>query len=98
MHWWITTSTVEKTWLAIGFSGQLMFTMRFVVQWVASEREKKSIVPELFWYFSLAGGMILFAYACWRQDPVFMLGQGLGLVIYLRNIYFIWMHKSGDRL
>ena len=98
MHWWISTSTVEKTWLAIGFSGQLMFTMRFVVQWVASEREKKSIVPELFWYFSLAGGMILFAYACWRQDPVFMLGQGLGLVIYLRNIYFIWMHKSGDRL
>jgi len=98
VHWWISTSTVEKTWLAIGFSGQLMFTMRFVVQWVASEREKKSIVPELFWYFSLAGGMILFAYACWRQDPVFMLGQGLGLVIYLRNIYFIWMHKSGDRL
>ena len=94
--WWTSTSTTEKTWLAVGFTAQLMFSMRFIVQWIASERARRSIVPETFWYFSLFGGAMLFAYAIYRLDPVFMLGQGMGLVIYSRNIYFIRTHRKSE--
>ena len=69
--------------------GQLMFTARFLVQWIASEKAKKSIIPELFWYFSIAGGTMLFLYAVHRKDPVFIIGQGFGLLIYVRNLYLI---------
>lgn len=93
-QWWISTSATEKTWLAVGFAAQLMFSMRFIVQWIASERARRSIVPGTFWYFSLVGGAMLFAYAIYRLDPVFMLGQGMGLVIYGRNIYFIRTHRK----
>ena len=88
-HWWSSTSGVDKLWLAVGFGAQLMFSMRFIIQWIASERVKASIVPNTFWYFSLVGGALLFAYAIYRRDPVFMVGQGTGLVIYARNIHFI---------
>lgn len=91
--WWAGTPGVEKAWLAIGFTAQLMFSMRFIVQWIASERARRSIVPETFWYFSLAGGALLFAYAVYRLDPVFMLGQGMGLFIYARNLHFILRSK-----
>ncbi|MBM4232891.1 MAG: hypothetical protein FJ160_01775 [Gammaproteobacteria bacterium] len=77
------------TWVFVGFVGQALFSMRVVVQWIASERIKRSIIPQAFWYFSLAGGAILLAYAIHKRDPVFITGQGLGLVAYLRNIYFI---------
>lgn len=87
--WWSQTPGSEKLWLAIGFLAQLMFSMRFIVQWLASERARRSVVPETFWYFSLFGGALLLAYAVYRLDPVFMLGQAMGLVIYSRNIYFI---------
>jgi lipid-A-disaccharide synthase-like uncharacterized protein len=93
-NWWLSTPTSEKVWLGIGFLAQLMFSMRFIVQWIASERARRSIVPETFWYFSLVGGAMLFAYAIYRLDPVFMLGQGMGLVIYSRNIYFIREHHK----
>jgi lipid-A-disaccharide synthase-like uncharacterized protein len=63
--------------------------MRFVVQWLASERLKRSIIPNAFWYFSLAGGATLLAYAIHKRDPVFIAGQGLGLFVYLRNLYLI---------
>ena len=75
--------------LAFGFAGQALFSMRFVVQWLASERAGRSVVPVVFWYFSLAGGLTLFLYALYRLDPVFILGQGLGLFIYLRNLWLI---------
>ena len=91
--WWANTSTTEMVWLTVGFSAQLMFSMRFIVQWIASERARQSIVPEMFWYFSFAGGTMLFAYALYRVDPVFILGQGMGLLIYARNIHFIWRGK-----
>jgi len=81
-------------WVVIGFFGQSMFMMRFVCQWLASEKAKKSVMPEVFWYFSLGGGLIVFAYALHKQDIVFILGQGLGVFIYLRNIYFIWTHRK----
>ena len=80
-------------WTLIGLFGQGLFMMRFVVQWIASERAKQSVMPEIFWYFSLGGGLIVLAYAIHQQDLVFMLGQGLGVFIYLRNIYFIQKRK-----
>ena len=92
--WWASVSTVELVWLTVGFIAQAMFSMRFIIQWIASERVKRSIVPEAFWYFSLAGGALLFAYAIYRLDPVFMLGQGMGLLIYIRNIQLI---RNGKR-
>ncbi len=95
-QWWADTSATEKTWLAVGFLAQLMFSMRFIVQWIASERARRSIVPETFWYFSVVGGAMLFAYAIYRLDPVFMLGQGMGLIIYGRNIYFIRAHHKSQ--
>lgn len=76
-------------WITIGFIGQTLFFMRFFVQWLASERAKASVIPHAFWYFSIMGGVTLFAYAIWRQDPVFILGQGTGLFIYARNIFLI---------
>ncbi len=76
-------------WLVLGFVGQLMFSMRFLIQWVASERRKRSVVPLAFWYFSLAGGSLLLFYALHRRDPVFALGQGAGLFIYARNLYLL---------
>ena len=96
-EWWAITPATEIIWLAVGFTAQLMFSMRFIIQWVASERARRSIVPETFWYFSLAGGAMLFAYAIYRMDPVFILGQGTGLLIYARNIHFIARGKREDR-
>lgn len=92
-QWWASVSTAELIWLTIGFAAQLMFSMRFILQWIASEKARQSIVPETFWYFSFVGGLMLFVYAIHRMDPVFILGQGMGLFIYSRNIYFIWRHK-----
>lgn len=81
-------------WIMIGFLGQALFSARFFVQWLASERVKRSVIPTAFWYFSLAGGVTLLAYAIHRQDPVFIAGQGLGLVVYLRNLYLIRAGKQ----
>ncbi|MGH6624441.1 MAG: lipid-A-disaccharide synthase N-terminal domain-containing protein [Burkholderiaceae bacterium] len=83
-------------WLVIGFVGQGLFSMRFVIQWLKSERAKKSIVPVAFWYFSLAGGTALLAYAIHRGDPVFIVGQGAGLLIYLRNLWLIYRDPRDD--
>ncbi len=80
---------ISKPWLAVGFLGQAMFTCRFVVQWIASERRKASVVPILFWWFSLAGGALLLGYAIQRRDPVFILGQATGIIVYLRNLMLI---------
>ena len=81
--------TGQTVWLGIGFLGQALFSARFVIQWLASERMRRSVVPHAFWWFSLAGGVTLLAYALWRGDPVFVLGQGLGLFVYLRNLMLI---------
>jgi lipid-A-disaccharide synthase-like uncharacterized protein len=98
LHDFITWFMSQLTlWALIGFFGQALFMMRFIVQWLASEREKKSVVPEVFWYFSLGGGLIVFAYAIHKQDIVFIFGQGLGVFIYLRNIYFIRTHRRSKK-
>ncbi|SMC25449.1 Uncharacterized N-terminal domain of lipid-A-disaccharide synthase [Desulfacinum hydrothermale DSM 13146] len=94
--------TSEKIWLGVGFGAQALFSARFLVQWIASERAHKSVVPVAFWFLSLFGGALLFAYALWRRDPVFILGQGAGLIIYSRNLYLIYRergrtHENGKR-
>ena len=83
-------------WLTIGFIGQGLFSARFLVQWLASERQKRSVIPEAFWYLSLAGGLTLLIYAIHLKDPVFILGQSVGSFIYLRNLYFIRRNKKKD--
>jgi lipid-A-disaccharide synthase-like uncharacterized protein len=97
-QWWARMSSMELAWIAIGFSAQLMFSLRFIVQWLASEKARRSVVPEAFWYFSLTGGLMLTAYALHRTDPVFILGQVAALAIYSRNIYFICRGKRASEL
>ena len=79
--------------LILGFTAQILFSARFLVQWIASERAKKSVVPLSFWFLSLAGGGLLLLYAIGRKDPVFILGQSVGVFIYSRNLYFIFKEK-----
>lgn len=76
-------------WVLLGFIAQAMFTARFVVQWVASEREGRSVIPIAFWFFSIGGGLLLLGYALYRRDPVFIVGQAFGVFVYLRNLYFV---------
>ncbi|MBM4124496.1 MAG: lipid A biosynthesis protein [Nitrospira sp.] len=82
-------TTTEMIWLGIGFFGQTIFFMRWVVQWIASERSAESRVPMAFWYMSLIGGLITLAYAVYRKDPVFIAGQSVGAFVYLRNLMLI---------
>ncbi len=86
--------TVNNIWFAVGFLGQFLFSMRFIIQWLKSEYQKKSVIPLEFWYFSIFGGLVLLTYAIHRRDPVFILGQGLGLFVYVRNLYLIRHEKK----
>jgi lipid-A-disaccharide synthase-like uncharacterized protein len=83
-------TTTEMIWLAVGFLGQGVFFMRWVVQWLASERSAQSRVPVAFWYMSLIGGLITLVYAIYRKDPVFIAGQSIGAFVYLRNLMLIY--------
>lgn len=83
-------------WWVIGFGGQLLFGARFVVQWIASERSKKSVIPLAFWHLSLVGGLMSLAYAIFRLDPVFILGQATGSIVYLRNLQLIGREQRAD--
>lgn len=91
-EYFANTPTAELVWIGVGLVAQLMFSARFLVQWIASEKAKASVMPVAFWYFSLAGGLMLFAYAVYRMDPVFILGQAFGVVVYSRNLFLL--HKS----
>ena len=84
----------ETLWLVVGFSGQIAFTGRFVLQWLYSEYKKRSVIPVSFWYLSIVGSTLLFAYAIYRQDPVFIVGQAFGSIVYLRNLQLIAKSKS----
>jgi lipid-A-disaccharide synthase-like uncharacterized protein len=84
-------------WLYLGFAGQLLFGLRFLVQWVASERKGESIIPIYFWYLSLIGSMILLAYAIFRRDPVFILGQSTGFIVYMRNLMLIYRKRAASQ-
>ncbi len=87
---------VNNIWYAIGFLGQAIFTGRFIVQWIASERRKESVIPVAFWWMSLFGSWMLLAYAIWRQDPVFTLGQMFGTVVYSRNLMLVNRKKKAS--
>ncbi|MBO9547862.1 Lipid A biosynthesis, N-terminal [Pseudomonas putida] len=86
--------TRETLWLIVGFAGQVVFTGRFVLQWLYSEFKKRSVIPVGFWYLSMLGSALLLIYAIYREDPVFIIGQSFGLVVYLRNLQLIARHKE----
>jgi len=87
---------VSTFWLVLGFAGQALFASRFLLQWVASERQKRSVMPVGFWFFSLGGSLLLLAYAIYRKDPVFILGQSTGFLIYSRNLQLIFREKKAN--
>ena len=82
-------------WVVLGFVAQALFSMRFLVQWIASERAGRSVVPTAFWVFSIGGGFMLLGYAIYRKDPVFIVGQAFGVFVYLRNLQFV-MRNGGQ--
>ena len=84
-------------WVVFGVAAQVAFTARFIVQWIASERQGRSVVPVAFWYLSLAGSFGLLVYAIVRADPVFILGQSAGSIIYVRNLMLIYSHRGEER-
>jgi lipid-A-disaccharide synthase-like uncharacterized protein len=81
-------------WVVLGFVAQGLFTARFLVQWLASERAGRSVVPLAFWLFSIGGGLLLLLYALYRRDPVFIAGQAFGVFVYLRNLYFVQRERK----
>jgi len=88
----------ELAWIGFGLFGQLMFSGRFLVQWIASEKARASVIPLAFWYFSMGGGVVLLSYAIYRMDPVFIMGQSLGVVIYSRNLWLIHANRRNARV
>lgn len=90
----MSAKSIEYCWLAFGLIGQGLFSARFLLQWIASEKEKRSVIPLGFWYLSTLGGITLLFYAIHKQDPVFILGQSTGVIIYLRNLYLIRHQKK----
>ena len=88
------TLTRETLWLLVGFAGQVAFTGRFVLQWLYSEYKKRSVIPVSFWYLSIVGSTLLLAYAIYREDPVFIVGQAFGSLVYFRNLQLIAKSKS----
>ncbi|OGT45253.1 MAG: hypothetical protein A3E83_08270 [Gammaproteobacteria bacterium RIFCSPHIGHO2_12_FULL_41_20] len=85
-------------WLCIGFSGQLLFSLRFLIQWLQTERQRKSVVPVAFWYFSIFGSLSLLIYAIHLRDPVIISGQLFGFIVYIRNLYFIYSEQKHTQL
>jgi lipid-A-disaccharide synthase-like uncharacterized protein len=90
----LATLTAEHVWLGIGFAGQSLFFLRFLVQWIYSERLGRSAIPTGFWYLSIAGGLIVLSYAIYRLDPVFIAGQSVGILVYGRNLYLIHRERT----
>ena len=94
---WLGAETrAELTWVLVGLGGQLLFMMRFVIQWIVSEKAKRSTIPVSFWWLSIGGASILLAYAIYRADPGFILGQSLGFFIYARNLWLIHAEQRAD--
>lgn len=84
-------------WLIIGFGGQFLFAGRFLIQWLCSEKEQRSVIPVAFWYFSIFGGLTLLVYAIHKLDPVFIVGQAFGVLVYSRNLYFIYKERQANK-
>lgn len=88
--------TADALWIALGVFGQALFFSRFLVQWIATERQRQVTIPTAFWLFSMGGGLVLLSYAIHRRDLVFILGQTAGVVIYSRNLWFVFLGKRGQ--
>lgn len=84
----------EMIWLVVGLLGQAIFSARFIVQWLVSEKVKRSVIPVAFWYLSLLGGVTLLLYSIYKKDPVFILGQSTGVFIYTRNLFLIQRERT----
>jgi len=95
--WWNSHSAVEQFWYVVGFTAQLMFTGRFVVQWIASEKKGMSYIPISFWWLSAVGGGMLLAYAIYRRDPVIIMGQLTGQIVYTRNLILISRRRAQEK-
>jgi lipid-A-disaccharide synthase-like uncharacterized protein len=93
--YWYPLPGLEKFWYIVGFTAQVMFSARFIVQWIASERKGESYIPISFWWLSAVGGGMLLAYAIYRREPVFILGQLPGQVVYMRNLILI--HRKREK-
>jgi lipid-A-disaccharide synthase-like uncharacterized protein len=91
--WWAALSPAEVMWLTVGLAGQVMFSARWLIQWFITEKSRRSTMPETFWYLSLLGGLLVFAYGIHKMDPVILLGQ-FGIIIYARNLFFIRQEKQ----
>jgi lipid-A-disaccharide synthase-like uncharacterized protein len=89
-------ASIPILWLAVGYGGQALFFARFLVQWLVSERRRASVVPRSFWFLSLGGAALVLAYAIHRRDPVFILGQSMGFVVYVRNLVLLGRGPSSD--
>lgn len=89
---------MTKIWLIIGFIAQALFFLRFVVQWVVSEKKKTSVMPVAFWYLSIGGSLLLLAYSIWRKDPVFIVGQSIGFFVYIRNLQLIHRNQAPEEI
>lgn len=92
------TDWIGVVWVSLGLAGQLMFAIRLTVQWLVSEKNRKSVVPEAYWWFSIAGAIMLLVYFIWRKDVVGVLGQAFGFFIYMRNLWFIYHHRPEQEL
>lgn len=92
-QWWSTLSPADLMWLLVGLAGQAMFSARWIVQWLATERQRRSTVPQLFWYLSFVGGLLVFCYGLYRLDPVIIIGQ-FGVFIYARNLFFVRQERK----
>lgn len=93
MSWWASLTATQVVWLAIGLTGQALFSARWLIQWLVTEKSRRSTMPNAFWYLSLLGGLLVLAYGIHRMDPVIILGQ-FGILIYARNLFFIRSEKQ----
>lgn len=91
--WWSALSPADTIWLVVGLAGQALFSARWLIQWFVTEKSRRSTMPDTFWYLSLLGGLLVFAYGLHRLDPVIILGQ-FGVIIYARNLFFIRQEKQ----
>ena len=90
MNFLLSLNKIEIIFLAIGFFGQAIFASRFIIQWIYSEKKGRSSIPIIFWYLSVIGGLTLLVYAVYRKDPVIIMGQSFGVLIYVRNLVLIY--------
>lgn len=93
LAWLNIESTLDLIWLAVGLVAQLMFSMRFLIQWISSEKARRSVMPVAFWWFSISGGLLLLTYGFYRGEPVIILGQAFGIVVYARNLWLIYAER-----